>query len=127
MKYLKLFNESFSLEDMHDILLELEDDGFDVNFYPGGVGDHLYEIWIMKDYFKFNDVSEYLLRLQDYLSIEKCRMMVSVGVDSVDRDKLDDPKESDFYPKPLNKLIEMLDGVKNLNIISNIVVDIYKI
>ncbi len=76
MKHLKKYNESVNektIEDVRDICQELEDESFDVKFYPqderhyGYTQPSVYIINITKTTFLYNDVKEVLLRLRDYL------------------------------------------------------------
>ncbi len=69
MKYLKKYNESVeekSMEDIRDICLELEDEGFKVEFKH----EHFDSIRISKPNktFKYEEVKEVMLHLKDYLS-----------------------------------------------------------
>ncbi len=71
MKHLRKYNESKEeviLEDVKDILLELEDDGFIVKFSTTQSPEQI-KILIKdaKYLFKYADVKEELLRLKDYL------------------------------------------------------------
>ncbi len=74
MKHLRRYNESKeepTLQDVKDILLELEDEGFKVklrNSDKKSKSSAFYILIEMKDeYFKYQDVKEVLLRLKDYL------------------------------------------------------------
>ncbi len=75
MKHLKKYNESaneISLQDVKDILLELEDEKFEVIVDNTEYGSDVIKITIngpdypMED-FKYHNVKETLLRLKDYL------------------------------------------------------------
>ncbi len=74
MKYLKSFNlnESYSYEDIEDILLELLDDGrISISLDIEGknrkyIGFYL-EDHMNYDGFFFSEISEYVFRLKDYL------------------------------------------------------------
>ena len=89
MKYLrgyKLF-ESLSTdekEDIKDILLELEDDGFSIEFDTREVGylsyphNYYYVTIERKIEFKYSDVSEVIERLKDYLGDKIEEIVVKV-------------------------------------------------
>ncbi len=66
MKYLKKYNENVekkSLEDVKDILIELEDDEFEIIWY-----ENEYRFVIIKNGgFIYDDIKEVILRLKDYL------------------------------------------------------------
>ncbi len=72
MKHLKKYNESvekISIQDVKDILLELEDEGFTTKFLWNT--DNMHEFIINKNYkaFKYIDAREVLLRLKDYFKM----------------------------------------------------------
>jgi hypothetical protein len=84
MKYLKSFNlnESYSYEDIEDILLELLDDGrISISLDIEGknrkyIGFYL-EDHMNYDGFMFSEVSDYVLRLKDYLgdNLRSCSVL----------------------------------------------------
>ncbi len=72
MKHLKKYNENKkeTLDDIHDICLELEDEGFKIEIRPRNPWlENLYSVNISKydEYFKYNEVKETMLRLKNYL------------------------------------------------------------
>ncbi len=84
MKHLKKYNESVeepTLQDVRDILLELEDEGFTAKIHRLK-SQNVLKILIKKtklECYKYQDVKETLLRLKDYLG-EKIRY-ISVSID----------------------------------------------
>ncbi len=78
MKHLKKYNESkekISLDDIRDICIELEDDGFLVRI-AYGVDVIRINIFRGGKHFEYKDVKETILRLQDYLGDSLDRISV---------------------------------------------------
>jgi len=75
MKYLKKFNEASNIEDIKDILLEIEDDHYDIFIYDhkhlvsDRHGSSTISISSHNHYDKLNwdDIKDCCLRLKDYL------------------------------------------------------------
>lgn len=90
MKYLKSYNESrFSYEyfmDLKDILLELRESGFNIEFkYP--YADECVKIIIFRKidnrvkYFPYDEVIEYVERIKDFCKINNLDFLISKGTD----------------------------------------------
>ncbi len=85
MKHLKKYNESIeekkSFEDIRDICLELEDDGFDIfyaGFYTTGATCAI-RIAKPSEKFLYTEVKEVLLRLKDYLGSNYDKIIYDKG------------------------------------------------
>ncbi len=93
MKHLKKYNENIensTIEDIKDILLELEDEGFKVDY--SNLKDIKGEdsISIKKDAakgFKYSDIKEVLLRLKDYLGEKLSHVSIVVPLNDHTYDK----------------------------------------
>ncbi len=93
MKHLRKFNENvekISMDDIHDICQELEDEGFEID-----ITSYIQynTILIQKDVaFKYSEVKEVLLRLREYLGSSwrnmyvRCSRYVPITLGFTDKD-----------------------------------------